>query len=596
MESTNSLPETKNTRNKRVKVIVAAVILVALLAIAGTVLWQMGIFKQETEQAFPERAFGGMNLEGVITASGLTSVAMQDEMYELDFLETALYVEESYLSTGDQVAEDTKVFKVSEDTLKEASRELNDAVTETGLAYRQGKIDYEIGLLDASEAQLLSGINQKYAQSEYDKAMAEAAAKVTELEQQVEDARELVEEYTASVQENYYYTYYKVKELQDTYYDNFTYQMKLYEEWNIEELEDTVGTDSSSASGNVVQSGSTGNTAGGTGGDMAGNAAIGKGNAGGENEVAGADNVAGGAGNAGAGNDGGGTGNTAGGTGSTIRGMGSAGASVKVNQDAERMTVYNLLDELVQENGAAYQEALEQYQEASAVAAAGLDRANSELLDLEAQLVQARTEYQQATLTNQADFDITMAENENAQQVYDTTSQKLEETYATLADDKDEAEENLTLFDQIIADGYFYTENAGNIVMVGVRKGSYLSGESLLLAYSDPETVTVTANVGQEDIADITVDDRVYVTVEGYGSYEGHVRSINPVSQSQSNSSITYQVMVNLEGDFAGLESNLTAYVHFGMTSEQWQGIQQMPSEDNAGQPQMPSGDNAGQQ
>ena len=37
-----------------------------------------------------------------------------DETWELDFLQTALYVEESYLSMGDKVEEGTAVFKVSD--------------------------------------------------------------------------------------------------------------------------------------------------------------------------------------------------------------------------------------------------------------------------------------------------------------------------------------------------------------------------------------------------------------------------------------------------------------------------------------------------
>ena len=80
--------------------------------------------------------------EGVISASGLTTVGMLDETWELDFLQTALYVEESYLSMGDEVEERTAVFKVSDETLEEARKELADAVTEAELAYRQGMRDF----------------------------------------------------------------------------------------------------------------------------------------------------------------------------------------------------------------------------------------------------------------------------------------------------------------------------------------------------------------------------------------------------------------------------------------------------------------------
>ncbi len=523
----------KKKWSKKKKVIVLIITVILILA-AGTIAFLLVNKKGQinSNQRFSSRGMENMG-EGVISASGLTSVAMQEETYELDFLETALYVEESYLSVGEQVEEGAKVFKVSEETLEKARKELENTVTEAGLAYRQGKIDYETGLLEAEETLQLAQVNQKYAQAEYDSGAAQAAEKVEELEAQVQEAQELVEEYTGSVNSNYYYTYYKVEELRQIYYDNFSFQMKIYEDWDIENLENTSGS-----SGGSSQQAASAQLSGAMGGAMGGG---------------------------------------------TMSGTSSSGG----NQNAEKLSVYELLDELVQEEGDAYKEALQQYEEASAKAAAALDQATGNLADLQAQLEQVRTEYQQSLITCKADYETTLAESKNAQTVYDTTVQKLEETYAALEDAREEAEENQALFNETIGDGYFYTKSAGNIVMVGVREGSYLSGESLLMAYSDPETVTVSASVSQSDIAAVAVGDSAYVMVNGYGNYEGTVLSINPITQSQSKSSVTYQVTVDLEGDISGLESNLTAYVYFGMTDEMIQNMDQMQS----GSMDMQSGD-----
>lgn len=90
----------------------------------------------------------------------------------------------------------------------------------------------------------------------------------------------------------------------------------------------------------------------------------------------------------------------------------------------------------------------------------------------------------------------------------------------------------------------------------------------MVIAYSNPETVTIAASVDQSDIASIAVGDSAYVVVSEYGNFEGTVTAINPVTQAQSRSSVAYQVTVDLEGDISKLESNLTAYVYFGMTDE----------------------------
>lgn len=212
-------------------------------------------------------------------------------------------------------------------------------------------------------------------------------------------------------------------------------------------------------------------------------------------------------------------------------------------------------------------------------AQAGLEKAQSELASLEAELVTAQTEYEKQLIACKSDYEITLAESDNAQAVYEITLESLEETLASLEDAKEEAAENLSLFEKVIGDGYFYTQSAGTIVMNGIRKDNYLLGESLVIAYSNPEMVSVTASVDQSDIAGIAIGDDVFVMISGYGNYQGKVTMINPITQAQSRTSVTYQVTVDLEGDVSALDSNLTAYVYFGMPDEMIQEMQNVPQD-----------------
>lgn len=588
---------------KRILILgIAVVILITAGGVAGY------LFMRSRQAGRPMQSMPQMNAmgENVISASGLTSAGMLEETWELDFLETALYVEESYLSTGDEVVSGTAVFKVSEETLTKARKELEDKVTEADLAYRQGVIDYEGDMIDARVTDETAAVNETYAQAEYDQAAAQVAEQVESLEEQVEEARELVDEYTRSQTEDYYRSYYKVDELYQTYYEHFTLLMEYYEKWDIEENGDRYGN-TTSGSGGVMNMSLTKSTASGLGqtvyssssgvwslqttvgsrdsrntditvlsltstpfGDGAGMDFSGmEGDFPEQGSGAGspADGAQGGNGNVQNGNEEGQGGASQGGFGS-FSGGGGFGVGGFYDENQSKVSVYNMLDEMVQEEGAAYKEALENYESAKEKAAAGLDAAVSNLATLEAELTQAKADYEAALISCRADYQTILAESENAEMVYEATVQSLEETLAVLEDDKEEAEENLALFEEVIGDGYFYTSHAGTIVMNGIRESSYLSGETIVVAYSNPEEVTVSANVDQSNIAQISVGDSVYVMVNEYGNYTGIVTEINPVTQAQSRSSVTYQVTVKLEGDVSALESNLTAYLYFGMTEE----------------------------
>lgn len=472
-------------KKKRIVIISIGVLLliaagVFLFCISHKEKTQVG--KEPVERQLPE---------GMITASGLTSVGMNTEILKLDFLSTELYVEESYLSVGDEVEAGTKVFKISEETLKEAKKELSDKVTETELAYRQGVIDYEADLLEADSTYQKASISAAYAQTNYDKQEAEEKQKVKDLQEQVEQARELLEEYHKSEEEDYYRTYYQIDELYEEYYEHFQLLMSFYEKWDVEEL---------------------------SGEEQTGN------------------------------------------SGAQMMTMGNQAGS----GDTEKLSVYQELDELVTQEGEEYQTALENYEKAKATAKAGLKKAESDLTDLEAQLTQAQTEYEQNLIEYKAEYDTALAENEDAELIYSTTKQSLEETLEDLKDEMEEAKENQDSFLEALSDGCFYTEKAGTIVVNAVTDDTYLSGNTLVIAYSNPETVSITAQVDQDDIAQISIGEQAYVMISEYGNYEGTVTTINPVTQAESRTSVTYEVTVTLTGDVQGLTSNLTAYVYFG--------------------------------
>lgn len=607
---------------------------------------------QPESLAMPE----GMALsEDCVSATGLTSVGMLEEICGLGFLEDGLYVEETCLSTGDEVEAGTAVFKVSEESLENARRELEKQVQETALNVRQGAITYETGLVEAQKEKELAAVEADYAQSVYDNAVAAAQSEVDALQKKVDEAQEKADEYTASIETDYYYTYYEVAEKEATWKDNAAFLMELYNEWNVEALEDIYGgsggkngigyvtnqvsSSGASSSGASTAQGGSGTTAGLVFGvpsqsEAAGGSASGvnfskesvagvfftqeivdgenietaeteesgaEGNAteesggtereeGGsgetdtssgdesvdtENSGAETENPAGpetgnpGGENSGFGGGNGGFGGENGGFGGSVSGNDiRIGGSVNVGDDEIRYNIYLAMEEETEESEQAYEKALENYENAKELAAAGMAEAKSELAVLQAQLEEQQTVYEKAVISAKLAYDLAISGYENAQMVYESAVKQLEEEYEALKEEEETAAEHLELFEKTVGDGTFYTSSAGTVMMTMVRASQWITEDTVVIAYSNPDTVMIAANVDQADIASVEIGQEAFVMISGYGAYTGKVTSLNPVS-STGGSSVAYTVNVQLEGDISALEANLTAYVYLGLTKEE---------------------------
>lgn len=519
---------------KKKKLIVISAVVLTAAAAAGADIYFLrpGTQKNEMPQ-MPE----GMTLsDQVVSATGLTSTGMLEEIYELDFLTEGLYIEETYLNMGDEVDADTPIFKVSEESLTAARKELEKEVQKTQLTRREGEITYKTGLIEAQEEKSLADIEAAYAQTVYDSTVSSAEEKVNSLQEQVDEASEKVEEYTASIENNYYYTYYKVDEYKATWLDYASFLTQLYSQWNIEALEDTYG------------------------------------GSGGKNGVGYVTNQVNSSGFGDSGSQ-------------PMGGMNTSDEEIKYN-------VYLAMVEETYEQADLYNQAVENYENAKKTAAAGIASVKSELATLQAQLSEEQLSYEKIVIEAQKTYDQALAGKENAQLVYDSTIKQLEEDYEALKDEEETAAENLELFEATVGDGYFYTAENGTVMMTNVRKGSTLTESTMILAYSNPDSVTVSASVAQEDISKVSVGQEAFVAVSGYGSFTGSVTSFSPVSSSMGGANVSYTVNVLLEGDVSGLESNLTAYVYLGLTEEEKKMLDgsgrpdDMPSDMDGGMPE----------
>lgn len=246
------------------------------------------------------------------------------------------------------------------------------------------------------------------------------------------------------------------------------------------------------------------------------------------------------------------------------------GGKTAASEDKKwKITALELLEDTYRAEKEDYEQALEDYENAVAKAEAGIEQAKTEYELLSLELEQAQITYEKKAAACLADFETQTAKGDAALGSYETTVKKLEEELETLLADQEEAQENLSVFQEAVGDGYLYTESAGTVVMVAVSEEGTLEPDSVVLAYSDPQLMTVTAAVDQSDIASVTVGEKACVLTQDNEMYEGTVTQINPISGSSSRAAVTYSVEITLGEDASELGANKTVTAYFGVGKEE---------------------------
>ena len=470
----------KNTK-KRTKACIIILSIVALAAVAAVFVFKNLSGKEE----MPGGQGPQMNRmeNGMVTASGTTATDMVAKQLDIGSLETTLYVEEVYASSGDSVAAGDKLIKLTQDSVEDAHKELRQKATEAEVAYSQQKIRYEESLIEARKSADITLAEGEYADSTYAAELASENQSVADLEEQTAEALKLAEEYYAAVNSDYYYSYYEVDELEKQVQEPFAYLMELYREWNIEDAENAQNNPS--------------------------------------------------------------------------------GMVTKLTYDPEKYSLYQKFDAAVTGIHKKLEEAKENYEADTKKASYSLEAAQAEYELLNAQYQEAVAALEQTKVLLKAECDMAKAEAQLAESSYEATVKQLTEELNEVSDKNEAAQEALQNFEELMGDGYLYATEDGSIMMLNARKGNSLDVSMPYLVYSDSSNVTVTVSVDQSYIAQISVGDKATVMLSELGSYEGKVTSINPVSQSDSRTSVYYSVVVTLEGDVSAVTSNLTASVMF---------------------------------
>lgn len=505
-------------KRKRKQIISMIFIVLLLVAVIAVSLGAYFLTRQSTSENGNDDFMRGNRGENTnyVSASGTTSIGMDAVVFDIDFLEdTELYVEEVYLSSGDEVTAGTKILKFTDESLEEARTELEEALQSAKLSYESSVITTQENEITLKYNYNKTMLEATQAQSVYDDKVAELEAELADALEAYEEAQEDYDELNEQIINNTFYEDYEVAENKQAYIEAEELYGERYEYWEI--TADELNSSSSSNSFSLNAFSSTEAT---TGTEMMGN------------------------------------------------GMGNNSMSAEEQASKQDrnwiIKTIQLLAEEVETAEAEYEQAESDYEKA-------VENAELNLKVLANTLEKAKNDYDEMTLKYQQDmlsakttYETAVANSQIAQTEYETELESLSEDLEKLKDARDEAQENLDEFEAEIGDGFLYTEEDGTILKVLVEEEQELTGSDVIMAYSKPSEISVTVSVDQDDIAQIAVKDTAHIYIDGYDTYEGVVTSINPVSSSSSKTTVTYTVIVSVSGDVSALSENLTATVIFG--------------------------------
>lgn len=286
------------------------------------------------------------------------------------------------------------------------------------------------------------------------------------------------------------------------------------------------------------------------------------------------------------------------GVGGSVQIGGGAGGNMQ-NGGTSNASILASLYSVLEQNLKDLEEAQEKYDDAVTNASFNLQTLQLKLSSLQQAVTEAKENKEIQQAQAKLTYETALSTADRAESDYNTTVEKAESDLAALKSTYEDAKENLKLFESSVGDGYFYASEDGTILRTVVRADQNLTSDAVVFVYSNSKELTVTVSVDQADIAKLTVSDSAYVQSSANGGFTGEITAIDPVSSSDSRTSVTYSVTVKImtedeeNENSSSLSANESVTVIFGMTEEEIARMQEQMQQRMQGGPGDVSGGDA---
>ena len=143
-----------------------------------------------------------------------------------------------------------------------------------------------------------------------------------------------------------------------------------------------------------------------------------------------------------------------------------------------------------------------------------------------------------------------------------------EETLAEAKQNKADLEIQKALL-EAITDGVISADRDGTVASISYEAEDLLDSSIPIVSYYDTDTVSITLEVPQEEIASLSVGDTAEVTLAGAGRLEGTLteKSVEP-EDGTSRTTVNYTATVSLDNSDGRLSDGLSATVTFTQETE----------------------------
>ncbi len=232
-------------------------------------------------------------------------------------------------------------------------------------------------------------------------------------------------------------------------------------------------------------------------------------------------------------------------------------------EDASEDYVTNRVDaaQAFQSAKASYEQFFSQFDESNQQIQDKID----EVYEIEADIVYNQQLLEKELLAAQQDLKTSTVSGEIADVKYQNSLTSYENALSKAQRELDEASEKLAAFDEFVGDGTVCVEGSGIITEIGYEKGEYLMNAGTLVSFAKPDEMTVSVDVSQEDVVTLKVGDAVELSVSAYEGepYHGVIKSITTTATNRSSATISYPIVVSIQGDTSLLYSGMTVDVTF---------------------------------
>ena len=193
-----------------------------------------------------------------------------------------------------------------------------------------------------------------------------------------------------------------------------------------------------------------------------------------------------------------------------------------------------------------------------------LEEAQDNYNTIEANLQIAKNNLTTQSIEAKQTYESALTNYKYADQLYEIDTNGLEDDLDDAKETLEEAQEALADFQEQIGDGIVYATTSGTVTEVAYAAGDEISNDSAIVTYTDPENVTITVSVSQDDISSVSVGEEVSISLTAYPEeiFSGTVSGI-ATSATAGSSTVNYDVTVLFSGDISKVYSGMTGEATF---------------------------------